>query len=66
MLRELLKLPLGVGVWDVGSAFAPFGPVGDAAYGAPSEVWTFLAAGGSALLLAFFDLNKKAIVNIGS
>lgn len=30
--------------------------------GAPSAVWTFLVAGGSAVPWFFLDLNKKAIV----
>jgi hypothetical protein len=46
--RELLKLPLGVGVWEfIPSPLTPFA-IGDPADGAPSEVWTFLVAGGSA------------------
>lgn len=51
--RELLKLPLGVGVWEfVPSPLTPFAIVGDPAGGAPSEVWTFLVAGGSAAAAA--------------
>lgn len=47
--RELLKLPLGVGVWEVvPSPLAPFTIPGDPVDEAPSEVWTFLVAGGSA------------------
>ena len=47
--KELLKLPLGVGVWEcVPSPLTPFAIVGDPVGGAPSEVWTFLVAGGSA------------------
>jgi hypothetical protein len=40
--------------------------VGDAEDGAPSEVWTFLVAGGRAFPWDFFDLNRKAIVIMGS
>lgn len=61
---ELLKLLLGVGVWD--SEPSPLTPLAMElpVDGAPSEVWTFRVAVGSGWPATFFfDLNKKAIVN---
>lgn len=48
---ELLKLLLGVGVCETAfpSVLTPFAIEGDPVDGAPSEVWTFLVAGGSAV-----------------
>ena len=62
--NELLKLLLGVGVWDcVSSPLTPLVielPVEEN----PSEVCTFRVAPGSGgPPRLFFDLNKKAIVN---
>lgn len=64
-LNELFTLLGGVGDWTAppSRSFSPLVRPGGLSDVVPSDVWIFLAAGGSpAPCWFFFDLNRKAIV----